>query len=87
MKRHLGMLAVLIALFAANASSNTARETAALPLPAVKASPAPRLFAQDRPMPTCSLDNRQVPVGSTSCQEGRLMICERSGWTSTGKSC
>ena len=85
MKRYLGMLAVLIALFAANASSSTPQPSSALP--SAKAPAAPWLLAQDRRMPTCSLDNREVPVGSSSCREGRLWICQPGGWVSTGKEC
>ena len=85
MKQSIRILAAGIALFAANASSNTPRETVALP--AAKASAAPWLVAQDRRMPSCQVDNREVPVGTTSCREGRLWVCERSGWATTGKPC
>ena len=53
------------------------------------ARPAPWLVAQsDRRMPTCRLDERDVPVGATTCREGYTHVCSpRGGWERTNKPC
>ena len=51
--------------------------------------PAPWLVAQyDRRMPTCKVDNRDVPVGTTTCREGKELVCNgRGAWEDTRKAC
>jgi hypothetical protein len=51
--------------------------------------PAPWLVAQgDRRMPTCKQDERDVPVGTTVCREGKTVICSgRGAWEDTRRPC
>jgi hypothetical protein len=54
--------------------------------PRQSTEPAPWLVA-DRRMPTCKSDNRDLPVGTTWCREGRTWICSPRGWEDTRKPC
>ena len=37
---------------------------------------------------SCTLDNRQVPVGARYCREGFLWVCSGGGtWNNTNKPC
>ena len=52
------------------------------------ARPAPWLVAQDRRMPTCKVDERDVPVGTTTCRQGQTYVCSgRGAWEGNGKPC
>jgi hypothetical protein len=50
---------------------------------------APWLVAQyERRMPTCKLEDRNVPIGTAFCKEGRTWRCGPSGnWEDTRKAC
>lgn len=84
MKRSLAILAASLAFLATNAGSTVPREHRAA---ASEPAPLPWLLVQDRRMPTCQTDGREVPVGTTYCRQKRLWSCERAGWTDTGKPC
>lgn len=46
------------------------------------------LAQSERQLPTCEVDNRRVPRGSTTCREGRLLHCGPYGnWVDSGKAC
>ena len=52
------------------------------------AKPAPWLVAQDRRMPTCKVDEREVPVGTMTCRQGQTYVCSgRGAWEANGKPC
>ena len=74
---------------AANASSSAPRENRPAAAPATLSGPLlpAWLLAQDRRMPSCQMDGREVPVGTTYCRQQRIWSCERSGWTNTGNPC
>ena len=76
MKTILAMLALALATGALATSQETAK-------------PAPWLVAQnDRRLPTCKQEERDVPSGTMLCREGRTMICSGRGtWEQTGKPC
>jgi len=50
---------------------------------------APWLVAQsERPRPSCDLDGRQVPAGTTYCHDGKVRLCDPNGrWVDTNKPC
>ena len=77
MKSAIAALAVALAL---GGPANAAQEAP---------KPAPWLVAQsDRKMPTCQIDAREVPVGATTCREGRTHVCTARGtWEDTRKPC
>ena len=84
MKPSLRIVAAGIALIAASAGAGAPPENPAVRAPAPAA--APWLLAQER-MPTCKVDNRNVPTGTTACRQKRLWVCERGDWVNTGKAC
>jgi hypothetical protein len=53
------------------------------------ATSGPLLLAQrDRPQPRCKDDAREVPVGATTCRQGRHLVCgPRGDWEDSGKPC
>jgi hypothetical protein len=73
-------IAVLALALAISVPANAEQETSKL---------APWLVAQgDRRMPTCKQDEREVPVGTTVCREGKSLICSgRGAWEDTRKPC
>jgi len=85
MKPSLRIVAAGIALIAASAGAGAPPENPAVRAP--ERAAAPWLLAQDRRMPTCKIDNRDVPTGTTSCRQKRLWVCERGDWVNTGKPC
>jgi hypothetical protein len=76
MKARIAALAVALAIGAPFAAAEESK-------------PAPWLVAQyDRKMPQCKIDERNVPVGSTTCREGYTHVCTGRGiWERTGKPC
>ena len=88
MKRSLAIIAASLSLVALNAGSTVPGGSRPAPAPAATSEPAPatRLLAQEG-MPTCKLDNRDVPTGTTFCREKRVWICERGSWVNSGKLC
>ena len=89
MKPSFTLLAASLMFVAANASSSAPRENRPAAAPATLSGlllPA-WLLAQDRRMPSCQMDGREVPVGTTYCRQQRVWSCERSGWTNTGNPC
>ncbi|MBC7804509.1 MAG: hypothetical protein H7Y16_11585 [Candidatus Parcubacteria bacterium] len=95
MKRSLALIAAALALGAANTASTAPRESSRAITPVLASAmaqdqtPLPWLLAQvqDRPMPTCETDGRQVPVGTVQCRKKQFWSCERNGWTNTNKPC
>lgn len=88
MKHSLIILAAGLALVAASAGSSVpivSQESRVAAAP--EAARAPWLLAQDRSMPSCKLDNRDVPTGTTYCRQKRLWVCERGSWVDSGKAC
>jgi hypothetical protein len=77
MKLHIAALALALA---AAAPANAVQD---------QSKPAPWLVAQtDRKMPSCRLDERNVPVGSTTCRERFTHVCTARGtWERTNKPC
>ncbi|HEX9182864.1 MAG TPA: hypothetical protein VF876_06360 [Burkholderiales bacterium] len=75
------MAALLAAMLAVPSQASAPRERT--PQPA-----ASLLLAQARGDASCKLDGRNVPQGTTYCDQGSLMRCSaRGGWEKTGKSC
>lgn len=91
MKNRLAGLALALPFVALNAGSTVPPEARAAPAsaPSTASGSAPPtwLLAQDRRMPACKLDNRDVPVGTTICQQKRVWVCERGQWVNSGKLC
>ena len=98
MKRSLAIFfTASLSLVALNAGSTVPEENrpasapgtspATAPTPSAATAPLTWLLAQDRRMPTCKLDEREVPTGTTICRKKRFVACERGEWVDTGKPC
>jgi len=84
MKRSLAIIAASLSLVALNAGSTVPGERR--PPSAPEPAPQPRLLAQEG-MPTCKMEDRNVPTGTTFCREKRVWVCERGSWVNSGKPC
>jgi hypothetical protein len=88
MKRSLAVIAAGLSLVALNVGSTVPGERHPTSAPAATSEQAPRtqLLAQEG-MPTCELDGRKVPNGTSICIKKSVQVCRGGSWVNSGKPC